>query len=115
MEKSEIRLGQRVTFAAGDRLTRMGAQIVDTRGQYHHGKRWQSMNGVLGYPVVLGRAAHHGIVIGTRTVQNGYSVHHYEEPSEWVPVEYVDVVLVAENLRSEPTRVLAKDLTLEDA
>jgi hypothetical protein len=111
MEKHEICLGMAVEFDPDDELRRVWVEVKGPRDNVsHQGRRWQSHREYFGWP----RREHEkdgGIVVGTRTLQEGYSEHSYEEPSAWVQTGTIDVVLVAVNLRHEPKKFLARDLT----
>lgn len=111
MEKAEVHLGMAVEFDPEDELRRVWVEVKGPRdGLPHQGRRWQSHREYFRWPRRVDAEADGGIVVGTRTLQEGYSEHSYYA-SVWVQTGTTDVVLVAVDLRHEPKKFLARDLT----
>jgi hypothetical protein len=119
MEKHEIRLGMAVEFDPADELIRLGAMVTDprakeggTRPPTRAGLAWRSRRSLREWHwASIEQSKVVGHIVGTRTLQEGYTEHHYEEPSVWMQTGTTEAVLVAVNLRHEPKKFPARDLT----
>lgn len=83
-------LGERVTFSSVLKRQRVDTAVHNVRFQLH----W--------LPV---EKRGEGLVVGYRTLVNGYTVYDRHDGNQWVPVSTVKCVLVAFNLYRLPACV----------
>lgn len=100
-------LGQPVTFTHHlERRTR------EHPGTYSRVTRaWEPVDA---YPVTGQRGPVPGVIVGVRTLANGTVHYLVEDPTVFIPQEYVTAYLVAYHLRRAPLYVLPEHTTLED-
>lgn len=110
MRQDEVHLGQQVVFHPDSELRRAWATVTTRDGQARQdGRKWQTYREMFGWPL-RDIPEEGGIVVGTRTLQEGYS-HYHGDGIDWVSTGTIQVVLVAVNLRHEPKKFLAESLT----
>ncbi|WXW93182.1 hypothetical protein SEA_BRAYBEAST_46 [Arthrobacter phage BrayBeast] len=108
---SDFELGQRVRFSRPIIRMRIPTKQVEVTVKLPYGQEWKEKRHVnVEWTVNPFDGPAEGIIVGKRTLSNGYREYHYDAGYEYGPAEHFTAYLVAFDLRRKPVHVLPEHI-----
>lgn len=99
MVTERLHLGQKVRWRGALYRATVERSLADLRTPIRREWRWHP-----------GGEWREGYVVGWRTLYDGKVVHHYEEPTEFLPERHFTAYLIAFDPRTNPVYVLPENV-----